>query len=103
LRGDAARCKELGIHAYLPKPVKQTDLLECIKQSLGWQDQSEEPAPLVTIHSLREGRSGLQILLAEDNAVNQKLAVRLLERRGHAVVVAATGRAALEALARQAF
>ncbi len=103
LRGDAARCKELSIHAYLPKPIKQSELLECIKQSLGWQDQTEGRAPFVTTHSLREGRSGLQILLAEDNAVNQKLAVRLLERRGHAVVVASTGNAALEALARQPF
>jgi two-component system, sensor histidine kinase and response regulator len=103
LRGDAARCKELGVHAYLPKPIKQSELLQCIKQSLGWQDQAAERAPLVTTHSLREGRSGLQILLAEDNAVNQMLAVRLLERRGHAVVVVGTGKAALEALARQAF
>ena len=103
VRGDAARCKELGIHAYLPKPIKQSELLECIAQALGWQDPAEERARLVTIHSLREGRSGLQILLAEDNAVNQKLAVRLLERRGHAVVVAGTGKAALEALARQPF
>jgi two-component system sensor histidine kinase/response regulator len=103
LRGDAARCKELGIHAYLPKPIKQSELLECIKQSLGWQDPGKERAPLVTIHSLREGRSGMHILLAEDNAVNQTLAVRLLQRRGHAVVVAGTGKAALEALARQPF
>jgi two-component system sensor histidine kinase/response regulator len=94
----AARRKDLGIEAYLPKPVKQSELLECIKQSLGWQDHAEGPAPLVTTHSVREGQRGLQILLAEDNAVNQKLAVRLLEKRGHTVVVASTGKAVLEAL-----
>jgi CheY-like chemotaxis protein/HPt (histidine-containing phosphotransfer) domain-containing protein len=57
----------------------------------------------VTRHALRERRHRLRILLAEDNVVNQRLAVRLVERLGHAVVVAGTARAALEALERERF
>ena len=103
LRGDAARCRELGINAYLSKPIKQSDLLECIQRSLGSAGNPQEPQPLVTVHSLRESRVGLQILLAEDNVINQKLAVRVLERRGHKVTVAETGRKALDALTKHSF
>ena len=56
-----------------------------------------EQAALVTTHSLREGRKHLNILLAEDNRVNQVLAVRLLQKRGHTVVLVETGKAVLEA------
>jgi CheY-like chemotaxis protein len=63
----------------------------------------ESSSALVTRHSLREGRSRLRVLLAEDNAVNQLLAVRLLEKCGHEVVVAENGRKALETLDRESF
>jgi CheY-like chemotaxis protein len=56
--------------------------------------------PLVTRHSLREARRKLRILLAEDNPVNQALVMRLLEKRGHTVEVAANGKKVLEALER---
>jgi CheY-like chemotaxis protein len=58
---------------------------------------------LVTVHTLRERRTQLRVLVAEDNTVNQTLARRLLEKRGHTVVIAENGRAALEALAGDAF
>jgi PAS domain S-box-containing protein len=103
MRGDAARCRELGIEAYLPKPVKQSDLLEAIKMALGSHQESQESLPVITRHSLRESRGRLRILLADDNAVNQTLAVRLLEKRGYTVVVANTGKLALEALETQSF
>jgi two-component system sensor histidine kinase/response regulator len=103
LRGDAARCRRLGIRAYLPKPIKQSELLECIKRLLGPQNPIEELAPLVTVHSLHEARRPLAILLAEDNTVNQRLAARLLQKRGHAVVTVETGKAAVQALATQSF
>jgi signal transduction histidine kinase/CheY-like chemotaxis protein len=103
LRGDGARCRELGIKAYLPKPIKRSDLLEAIKMVVGAQVRHEEGPPLVTLHSLRESRGRLKILLAEDNTVNQILAVRILEKRGHTVFVADTGLAALEALEKQPF
>ncbi len=96
-RGDAARCKEVGIEVYLLKPVKQSALLDAIAHSLG---QPVEPgaAPL-TRHSPSQPCSRLHVLLAEDNATNRKLAIRLLERRGHTVEVACDGREALAAVA----
>jgi two-component system sensor histidine kinase/response regulator len=102
-RGDAARCRELGIQGYLTKPIKRSDLLEAINIVLGSQAGSEVSPSLVTLHSLRESRGRLRILLAEDNRVNQVLAVRLLEKRGHEVAVAGNGEEALEALDNQAF
>jgi CheY-like chemotaxis protein len=102
-RGDAARCRELGIASYLTKPIKPSELLDAILTVFGTSAQKHEPAAPVTRHSLRESRQRRHILLAEDNLVNQKLLVRLLENRGHTVVVAANGRAALTALERERF
>jgi two-component system sensor histidine kinase/response regulator len=102
-RGDAARCRVLGIKGYLTKPIKRLDLLETIKVVLGSQTVAEGSSLVVTLHSLRENRGRLRILLAEDNRVNQLLAVRLLERRGYEVAVAGNGQEALEALNKQAF
>jgi signal transduction histidine kinase/DNA-binding response OmpR family regulator len=102
-RGDAARCRDVGIGAYLTKPVTQAELWEAIQSLLRTQREAAAPAPLVTRHSLREGRRRLQILLAEDNAVNQTMVVRLLEKQGHTVVAVNNGREALAALARQRF
>jgi two-component system sensor histidine kinase/response regulator len=103
LRGDAAKCRAAGIRAYLTKPIKRTDLLDVIRMVLAPRDPVQEAAPLLTKHSLRESRAALNILLAEDNRVNQTLAIRLLEKRGHTVVLAETGRAALEAVQKQPF
>ena len=101
-RGDAARCRELGVAAYLTKPVAQSQLLDALLEVLGAKALAGEPA-LITRHSLREGHRKLRILLAEDNAVNQRLAVRLLEKRDHAVTVVNDGREALAALEKQNF
>jgi len=95
--GDAARCKELGIGAYLIKPVLQSDLLETLLTVLGSRVDTALPKKLVTRHSLREGRAPLRILLTEDNPVNQRLALRLLEKEGHVVEVADDGAKALDA------
>jgi signal transduction histidine kinase/CheY-like chemotaxis protein/ligand-binding sensor domain-containing protein len=125
-RGDAARCRELGIAAYLVKPVVESQLHAALlsvlgrkaraaqvagpaPEGIGPQDEvgvrgsGAQEAPLVTRHSLREARQGLHVLLAEDNLVNQMLASRLLEKQGHSVVVADNGRTALEALEKQQF
>jgi signal transduction histidine kinase/CheY-like chemotaxis protein len=102
LRGDAARCRNLGIEAYLTKPIRRSDLLQAIRTVLRSNAGTSENAPVVRIHSLRENRGRLIILLVEDNPVNEVLATRLLERRGHQVTVARNGRAALEALKKQA-
>jgi two-component system sensor histidine kinase/response regulator len=102
-RGDAQRCRDLGISAYLIKPVLQSDLLEALLRVLGTRSDPAEPIQLITRHTLREARMPLRVLLAEDNIVNQRLAVRLLEKEGHSVVVAGDGAKVLEALERQTF
>jgi two-component system sensor histidine kinase/response regulator len=101
LRGDAARCRELGIKAYLTKPIKRSDLLQAVKVVLGSQGVTEENPSIVTIHSLRETRGRLRILLVEDNRVNQAVATQFLVKRGHEVAVAGNGKEALEALKQQ--
>ena len=65
--------------------------------------RSQENQPLLTSHFLRENETPLAILVAEDNRVNQTLAQRLLEKRGHTVTVVETGRAAVEAVEKQTF
>ncbi len=97
-RGDAKRCRELGVSVYLTKPVRQADLLAAILSALGTRTAQEKTPTLVTRHSLREQRGRLRILIVEDNAVNQVLASRLLEKRGHAVTVAGNGKEALTVL-----
>jgi CheY-like chemotaxis protein len=103
LRGDAAKCREIGISAYLTKPIKRSDLVDVIRRVLGMRHFDPAAQALVTTHSLRESRTSLTILLAEDNRVNQALAMRLLEKRGHTVILAETGKAALAALEKQTF
>jgi two-component system, sensor histidine kinase and response regulator len=101
--GDAARCRESGIAAYLAKPVRQAELREAISQVLS-PESRQNKTTLVTRHSLREGKAAaLRILLAEDNIVNQTLAKRLLEKYGHTVVVTGSGREALAAVEQQSF
>jgi CheY-like chemotaxis protein len=104
-RGDGARCQELGLAAYLMKPIRQSELREAIARVLGAREQ-EGPIPLLTRHSLLDARGRgpvLRVLLAEDNQVNQRLATRLLEKRGHRVSIAANGREALEALEKESY
>jgi two-component system, sensor histidine kinase and response regulator len=104
LRGDAARCRDLGIKAYLPKPVAPADLLDVIRRILGQMPaDAGDASALLTRHSLREARRRLRILVAEDNAADRTLAVRLLEKRGYTVETVETGRGVLRALEQQPF
>ncbi|MBW2117431.1 MAG: response regulator [Deltaproteobacteria bacterium] len=100
-KGDAALCNELGISGYLLKPAKQSDLLDAITMALG--QPPDEKISLITRHTVREARIRLNILLAEDNIVNQKLAVKMLEKRGHRVVIASNGRKAVDAFKAEHF
>ncbi len=97
---DIARCRDSGIQTYLTKPIKRAELQAAILSALGG-------APVHEMHGARRavtaGARSLRVLLTEDNVVNQKLAVRLLEKRGHSIVVAGNGREALEVLARESF
>ncbi|MBZ5670422.1 MAG: response regulator [Acidobacteriia bacterium] len=102
-RGDAARCRRLGVEAYLTKPLRQEELREAIQTALRGRGPETGSSFLVTRHSLSGPSRKLRILLAEDNRVSQQLAARLLEKRGHSVVVAGNGREAMMALGKQSF
>ncbi|MCS6294302.1 MAG: PAS domain S-box protein [Nitrospira sp.] len=107
-RGDAKAAKALGVSAYLTKPLRETQLVRCLAMVLEQPVVSPtgeqlQPGPeLVTRHTLAEAATsaGMKILLAEDNIINQKVAVRMFERLGHRVDVVANGLEAVEALSR---
>jgi len=98
-QGDAARCRELGISAYLIKPIRKTELLTAILTVLG--HDAESPAPAKTETVTRE--TLLRILIAEDNHINQALLVRMLEKMGHIPVTTENGLQAIERLAAESF
>jgi PAS domain S-box-containing protein len=103
LRGDAVRCREIGVSAYLTKPIRQSELLDAIVTALATRPTKTSGSSLVTRHSLREHRTKLRILLVEDNAVNQLVVLRILEKQGHSVTIAADGKKALSALRKDSY
>ena len=102
-RGDGKLFADLGFAAYLLKPVTQRDLIEALIIVLGENAETwrRTQQPIVTHDALVIARSRRRerILLAEDNPINQKVAVRMLERLGFRVEVVANGREAVEACA----
>jgi two-component system sensor histidine kinase/response regulator len=100
--GDAARCQELGLPSQLSKPVARSELLAAIQSALG-TPEPRETTNLITPSSFRQTGKGVRILLAEDNAINQRVAVRMLEKNGHQVILARNGREALAALEHERF
>jgi len=100
-QGDGARCRELGVAAYLVKPIHQYELLEALGRCVRVSTLAKRPSAAPALDKA-DGRP-LRILVAEDNAINQKVAVRTLEKQGHRVVVAETGTEALDALDAQSF
>jgi len=106
VRGDARKMEAAGFSGFLPKPIKADRLLDCIAAVLrGPENHANGHLPIVTRHYVKEARRGerVRILLAEDNLVNQKVAVRLLERQGYICDVVCNGREAVESLRREAF
>jgi CheY-like chemotaxis protein len=102
---DAARRRELGIAAYLLKPIRQSELHQAIARVLGAYQQEGPPHP-ITWSSSEDSRgpaASLRVLVVEDNSVNQLLLVRLLEKRGHDVQVVVNGLEALQALKKETF
>ena len=103
-QSDLQRCRQLGISTFLTKPVRRAELRKAIVSTL-------HRGPAVEIGIAPPQESGIarhrghpmRILLAEDNLVNQRVALRILEKEGHVVVVANNGREALDALAAQSF
>jgi CheY-like chemotaxis protein len=100
--GDSARAREINVAALLTKPIKQSTLLEAIGGALGKNRTALSPPPPADDEETVPV-APLNILLAEDHPPNQQLAVRLLERRGHSVVVANNGIEALAVLANESF
>ncbi|HLL40933.1 MAG TPA: response regulator, partial [Rubrobacteraceae bacterium] len=100
--GEGAR--QAGIEAYLTKPVKHSQLYDALATVMGISEEAgaREERQLITRHSLEDARarSRVRILVAEDNQVNQKVAVKILEKLGYRADVAANGLEAVEALSR---
>ncbi len=102
-RGDARRFEELGFSAYLIKPVKQSDLFDCLITIVSGH-KTDEKKKLITRHSLRDFRkTSLKILLAEDNLTNQQVALGILHKLGLSADIASDGREALAALEREPY
>jgi two-component system sensor histidine kinase/response regulator len=102
--GSTARCAALGIASSLTKPVTQSDLLDAILVAVGRGSEGENP------RNLDGGFAGtdltgthLRILIAEDNLINRTVATGILEKQGHVLVHAATGREAIEAFSDGSF
>jgi signal transduction histidine kinase/ligand-binding sensor domain-containing protein/DNA-binding response OmpR family regulator len=102
---DAARCRELGVAAYITKPIRHPELREALRLAYGktLKGGAARAAALGEAGPDRRTSRPLRILLAEDNSINQRVTVRLLEKRGHKVVPANDGIEALEALDRYSF
>jgi PAS domain S-box-containing protein len=96
-RQTAARCRELGVNTYLTKPIKRGELVQALVLGIGAASPAQRQ-PSCSPSGVVLCQRGLRLLLAEDNAVNQKLAVRLLEKRGHQVRVVGNGKEALKAI-----
>lgn len=106
-RGDARIAQEAGILAYLTKPVRQDQLIECLTLAMARSERTavrtdDQPPTMITRHSVSEAQAqrSPRVLVVEDNPVNQKVAAKMLERLGCRVDVAANGREAVEGLAR---
>ena len=97
-RGDRERCRELGIRGYLTKPLSRADLLEALGTVLAGSSEDAGTPEVVTRHTIAESRRSLRVLLAEDNPVNQQVAVAMLVKRGHEVHVSSNGREAVDAV-----
>jgi CheY-like chemotaxis protein/HPt (histidine-containing phosphotransfer) domain-containing protein len=101
-RGDAKRLKAIGFSAYLTKPVKQSQLYDCLAMVLGGgcaAPAKTQDTALITRHTLNEARRRMvRILLAEDNPTNQQVALAILEKLGFGADTVADGREAVQAL-----
>lgn len=98
-KGDAKKAKDEGFLAYLTKPIRKSDLIGTISIVLGLSEKTESDYPIVTSHFEKEVKRSTQpkILLAEDNLINQKVAVKTLQKKGYQCDVASNGEEALNA------
>ena len=102
-RGDAMKCREIGVAGYLPKPINPHDLGEAVNTVMGVMREQEYAPTLVTRHSLREKRQGATILVVEDDRDSQLLTAHFLDRDKFSVVLATNGNEALAMMEQQKF
>jgi signal transduction histidine kinase/CheY-like chemotaxis protein len=107
IRGDAARARDAGFDAYLTKPIKESHMFDAVVSVFGRKKDPDVDAPthpIITRHTIKERRQNKpRVLLAEDNAVNQKVALIHLRKLGYAADVVNNGREALEAIEKTNF
>jgi CheY-like chemotaxis protein/HPt (histidine-containing phosphotransfer) domain-containing protein len=101
--GIADRARHLALAGFLQKPVSQSDLFNALFAFVAGPANPLELSPVIANGEQAPAHRRLRILLAEDNHINQELAVRMLEKRGHSVVIAANGRQAVAAHQRGVF
>lgn len=100
-RGDSKRLMDKGFSAYLTKPVKQSCLHDCLSTLIvgSCRPENADEKEMVTKHSITEmRRERIRVLLVEDNAVNQRVAMKILEKAGFSVNAVSNGREAVRAL-----
>jgi CheY-like chemotaxis protein len=108
-RGDASAAEEAGVKAYLTKPIRKHQLYDGLTVVMGAKEKAggtdSAPHGLITRHTLRETEARVRgrVLVVEDNVINQKVAVRMIQKLGYGVDLAATGREALDAISRQPY
>jgi two-component system sensor histidine kinase/response regulator len=102
VQGDAARCRTLGIASYLIKPIKASDLLAAMLRTVDGA-AAASTSPKTPVEKAVAPVRLVNVLVAEDNVVNQRVALGLLTKRGHTVTIVANGREALDALEREAY
>ena len=104
-RGDSIAAKEAGASAYLPKPIRERQLADCIRLILGRTDIEENSTPLITRYTMSEANAhaAQRLLVVDDNPVNQKVALKMLEKLGYRVDVAGNGMEALAAICRHQY
>ncbi|MBU0992820.1 MAG: response regulator [Proteobacteria bacterium] len=105
IRGDVSRLRKIGYSGFLTKPVKKNGLFDCLRMVLGGKcfPDTDSPIEMVTKYTVREHRvrrqekteEPLDILLAEDNIINQKVATSMLTKVGHKVTIANNGQEAV--------
>ena len=105
-RGDVERAREAGFAAYLAKPIKQSQLLDCLRNIIGLKtmkrNKKKEAGSMNQNHLSKDRMQNLRLLLAEDNAVNQKLALHILDKKiGCHTDTAMNGREAVELLSKE--
>jgi two-component system, sensor histidine kinase and response regulator len=105
-RGDAIQCHDIGFSGYLTKPVKRDHLRECLKTvlSIPYVNVKKPSKPLITQHSLLEDKKHqVKILMVEDNLLNQKLGLKIIEKFGFHATAVSNGKEAVKILSEQDF